>query len=113
MDLHVDSEAAYITMPEARSFYAGHFYLSDWPSPSPIKPNPNRNGHIHTECKTIRNGLSSAAESETCGTFNNGKKAIGIRSALISLDHKQPAIPLKTENSTTEGFVNSGMKPKR
>ena len=32
--------------------------------------------------------------------------------ALIVLDHKQPAAPLNTDNSTTEGFVNLGMKPK-
>ena len=29
MVLHVDSEAAYLTVPEAKSCYAGHFYLSD------------------------------------------------------------------------------------
>ena len=33
--------------------------------------------------------------------------------ALIVLDHKQPATPLKTDNYTIEGFVKSGMKPKR
>ena len=70
--LHVDSDTTYITIPEARIFYAGHFYMSDWPSPSPIKPNPDRKGPINTECKTIRNVVSSAAEAETCGTFNNG-----------------------------------------
>ena len=78
MVLHVDSDAAYITMLEAISFYAGHFYLRYFPSPKPIKPNPNRNGPIHTECKTIRNTLSSAPEAETSGTFNNGKTAIGM-----------------------------------
>ena len=31
---------------------------------------------------------------------------------LITLDHKQPATPLKTDTSTTEGFLNLGMKPK-
>ena len=76
MVLHVDSDAAYVTMPEARNCYAGHFYLSNWPSPSPIKHNPGRNVPMHTECKTIRNVVSSAAESETCGTFKNGKTAI-------------------------------------
>ena len=30
MFLHVDSDAAYLTMTEAKVFYAGHFYLSDW-----------------------------------------------------------------------------------
>ena len=113
MVLHVDSDSAYLTMPEARSCYAGHLYLSDWPLPSLIKPNPERNVPIHTECKTIRNVVSSAAEAEPCGTFNNGEASIGMRLALIKFDHEQPATPLKTENSTTEGFVKSGMKPKR
>ena len=36
-----------------------------------------------------------------------------MQPALISSDHKQPAIILKTDNYTTEGFVNLGMKPKR
>ena len=98
---------------EARSCYEGHFYLIDWPSPSPIKPNPGRNVPIHTECKTICNIVSSAAESETCGTFNNRKTAIGMQPALITLDHEQPATTLKTENFTTEGFINLGMKPER
>ena len=113
MDLHVDSEAAYITMPEARSFYAGHFYLSDWPSPSPIKPNPDRNGPIHTECKTIRNVVSSSAEADTFGTFNNVETYIGMQPALIALNHKQPATTLKKDNSTADGFVDLGVKSKR
>ena len=51
MVLHLDSDSSYLAITEARSYYAGHFYLSYWPSPSPIKPNPDRNGPIHTECK--------------------------------------------------------------
>ena len=101
MVLHVNSDASYLTMPEARSCYAGHFYLSYGTSPRPIKPTPRINGPIHTECKTIYNVLSSAAEAETCGTFNNRKKAIGMRPALITLDHKQLTTPLKTDNSIT------------
>ena len=108
----MDSYTAYLTIPEARICYAGHFYLSDWPFPSPIKPNPERNGPVHTECKAIRNVVSSAAEAETCDTFNNRKTYIDMRPALIALDHKQPATPLETDNSTTEGFLNSGIKPK-
>ena len=57
--------------------------------------------------------MSSSVEAETHGTFNNGKTAIGMKPALIPLDHKKPVTPLKTDNSTTEGFVNSGIKPKR
>ena len=64
--------------------------MSDWPSPSPIKPNPERNGHIHTECKIIRNVVSSAAKAETRGNFNNRKTSIVMQPDLIKLDHKQP-----------------------
>ena len=88
MILHADSDAAYLTMPEARSCYAARFYLSDWPSPSPIKPNPDRNGPIHTEFQTIHNVVSSAAEDETCVTFNNSKTAISMQPASIVLDNK-------------------------
>ena len=76
MVLHMDSDLAYLTMPEARSCYADHFYLSDFPSPSPIKNNLRINCPIHTYCKKIRNVMSSAAESETICTLNNRKRAI-------------------------------------
>ena len=112
MILHMDSGAAYFTILEARSCYAGHFYLRYWPPQNPMKPNPKRNGPIHTECKIIRNIVSSEAEAETCGTFNNRKKAIDMRPAIINLDHKQPATTLKTDNYTTEEFVDLVMKPK-
>ena len=84
MILQVYSYAAYLTMTEARSCYDGHFYLSDWSSPTPIKPNPKRNGPIHTDCKIICNVVSSVAEAEKCETFNNRKIAIGVRLDLIA-----------------------------
>ena len=93
MFLHADSDAAHVTIPEARICYAGHFYMNYWPSPSPIKPNPKRNGPIHMEWETIRNDVSPTAESETYGTFNNRKTDIGMQPAWIKLDHGQPATP--------------------
>ena len=71
MVLHIESDSAYLVMPEARSVYAGHFYLSDWPSDKPNLPSTNLNGPIITTCKTIRNVVSSSAEAETTGTFCN------------------------------------------
>ena len=101
MVLHLDSDAAYLTMTGSRGFYDVHFYLSYWPSTNSMKTNTKINGPIHTECKTIRNVVSSAEEVETCGTFNNGKTAINVRPALTTLNHRQPSTPLKTDNSTT------------
>jgi hypothetical protein len=55
MVLHVDTDAAYLVLPKARSVIAGHYFLSDNPPPPPTKPNPKPNGPIHTECHgTIR-----------------------------------------------------------
>ena len=64
MFLHLESDAAYLTMPEAIICYESYFYLSDWPSLSPINPNPKRNIPIRTECKKILNVVSSASETE-------------------------------------------------
>ena len=36
-----------------------------------------------------------------------------MRQALISMDHKQPVTPLNTDNSATEGLLNSGIKQNR
>ena len=69
-----------------------------------MKPNPKRNRPIHAECKIIRNVVALAEEAQICGTFNNGKTTIDMQPDLITLDYKQPATPLKTDNSTTEVF---------
>ena len=61
MVLHVDSYATYLTMLEARSFYSGKFYLSDRPSPWPVKTTSIINDTIYTEYKTICNVVSSSA----------------------------------------------------
>ena len=57
--------------------------------------------------------MSSAAEAETCGTFNNGKTATNIRPDLITLEHEQPATPLKNGQFYDRRILNSGMKSKR
>ena len=100
-------------MPEACSFYSGHLYIRDCPSYRPHKPTPRRNGPILTTHRTICNVVTSETEAETSGTFNNAKDGVGIQTSLFVLGHKQPPNPCKTENSTTTGFVDSGMKPKR
>ena len=100
-------------MPEARSVYAGYFYLSGWPCDKPHLPSTKRNGLILKTCKTVHNVFSSAAEAETTGTFCNTKYGVAILPSLIGLAHNQPPTPLKIANSTTVGFVNSSMNPKK
>ena len=48
MCLHLDSDAAYLVQPKARSRVAGHYYLSNRISQAIKKPNPKPNGPLHT-----------------------------------------------------------------
>ena len=69
--LFVESDAAYLVLPNAKSRYAGHFYRSN--KANPKLPRPPRIGPIHTECKTIRDVVASAAEAETAGIIGNSQ----------------------------------------
>jgi hypothetical protein len=113
MVLHIDSDAAYLVQKNARSRYAGHYFLSDNPPPEPTKPNPKPNGPILTVCKTLRGVMRSAAESETGGVFNNGQAAIICRTALQALGHPQPPTPLKTDNTTASSFIHANIRQRR
>ena len=86
MILHIESDAAYLVLPNARSRVAGHFYLSSHP-PAQGKPSPQHNGPLLTECKTLKNVVASAAETETGGLFHNAQAAVPIRHRLEALDH--------------------------
>ena len=48
MRLHVDSDAAYLFLPQVRSRGAGQFYLSSNPTSFNIIPSPRYNGPIFT-----------------------------------------------------------------
>ena len=110
MVLHVDSDAAYLVAPKARSRISGYFYLSDHPSKT---PHPKLNGAILVECKTLRHVVASAAEAEIAGVFHNAQTSLPIRHILQVLNHPQPPTPLKTDNSTANGFVHNNIHQKR
>ena len=112
MTLQVDSDAAYLVLPNARSRVAGHFYLEALPKPTKTYPS-NHNAPILTECSTLRNVVSSAAEAECGGIFHNCVVAIGIRNMLNEMCHPQSKTQITTNNTTATSFVHSTMRAKR
>ena len=112
MQLAVDSDASYLVIPGAKSRFAGHFYLESHPNPNNYNKAPH-NAAIHTECKTLRNVVCSAAEAECAGLFNNAQKAITIRCTLEAIDHPQKPTWIKTDNKTANSFVHAAMRVKR
>ena len=111
MILYIDSDASYLSAPKARSRYAGYHYLSDKVSDPSIAP--RNNGALHVPCAIMREVLSSAAEAELGGCYNNAKEACPIRTCLEELGHPQPATPMLVDNNTAVGIANDTVKQKR
>lgn len=111
MIIFVDSDAAYLVLPNAKSRIAGCHYLSSLP-PKPGQ-SPTLNTLTLATCKTLRHVVSSAAESETAGVFTNAQIALPIRHILDCLGHQQPPTPIKSDNCTATGFVNNKIHQRR
>ena len=112
MKLMVDSDAAYLVLPNARSRVAGHFYLEALPRAHKAYQ-AKKNAPILTECYTLKNVVSSAAEAECGGVFHNCIVAIGIRNTLAEMGHPQGKTLITTDNTTATSFVHSAMRTKR
>ena len=110
MILHVDSDAAYLIAPKAKSRVAGFYYLSS--AASPPHP-PPLNAGILVECKMLRHVVASAAEAEIAGIFHNAQHTVLIRRILRALEHPQPPTRIKTDNTTANGFIHNNIHQKR
>ena len=113
MVLAVCSDAAYLSLPNARSRAAGYFFLTDLPGATSSPPTPKLNGSIHVLCRTIRTVAASASEAETSSLFLNAQEAVPMRTALSEMGHPQPATPLETDNSTAYGILRAQVRMKR
>jgi hypothetical protein len=110
MILQIETDAAYLVMPKARSRIAGHFSMGNHLH---TKPHPKLNGAVLIECKTLKHVVASAAEAEIGGIFHNAQMAIPIRTILNAMGHPQPPTPIKTDNATAQGFVYKNINQKK
>jgi hypothetical protein len=86
----------------------GIFYLGYNP------PNEDKlNGSILNVASIFKNVVASAAESEVGACFKNAQTVAPLRVTLLELGHKQPATPLRIDNSTDYGILNETIKQKR
>ena len=106
MILQVESDAAYLVAPKARSRAGGYHFLGS----------ANRsqyNAPILVIARIIKNVMSSAAEAEIGSLYMNAREAIPIRYCLIDLGHPQPPTPLITDNTTARGIIRGTMKQRQ
>ena len=109
MILYIESNAAYLVLPQARSRIASIFYLNNATS-----KRPPLNGAIQVIFKTLQNIVSSAAKSETGGIFIGGQQAVPTITALSELNHPQPSSGTRilTDNSTAKGVFTANLHQK-
>ena len=115
MQLIVDSDAAYLVLPGAKSRIAGYFRMGD-ESFSGNCPDSTRrapNASILVECKTLRHVVASAAEAEASGLYHNAQTILPIRTLLEALGHPQKPTIIKSDNSTAIGFVEKTIQMKK
>ena len=112
MQLHIETDAAYLVLPNARSRAAAYFYMGDKCSSPPTKS--KLNGAIHVLCKTIPNVVSSASEAKTGAIYMAAKEAVPILQALEEMGHPQhsSSVPITTDNITAHGILNNTMRAK-
>jgi hypothetical protein len=108
MILSVDSDAAYLIAPQARSRASGYHYLGN-------KDGKLFNGAIFILTKLIPTVMSSAADAECGGLYMNAREAVPMITTLEELGHPQPdnGTPIRTDNSTADGIMNKTVKQKR
>ena len=110
MQLHVDTDAAYLIAPKAKSRIASYYHFPQRQTPS---TSHLPNGAILIECKTLKHVVASAAEAESAGVFHSAQISIHIRRFLHSLGHTQTATSIKTDNSAATGFIHDNIHKKR
>jgi hypothetical protein len=109
MILHINSDASYLSENEAQSRDGGLFYMGT----TTKNDKKLNNGAILIISKVHKHVMSSAADTEIGAVFINAKEGAVLRTTLEELGHKQPPIPMETDNTTATGYINGTIKQKR
>eukprot|EP00957_Ditylum_brightwellii_P160243 12199627-Ditylum_brightwellii.AAC.1 len=112
MQLNIDSDAAYLVLPDAKSPFAGHFYLQSLPNTLNYAGAPN-NTPIHTECRTIKSVVCLATEAECGGLFYNIQTTFAICHILEEIEHLHQPMKVKTDSTDANSFVHASMHIKQ
>ncbi len=106
MVLAIHGDTGYLNESKVRTWAGGHFFLL-----SNVQYLPN-NGAVLTIAQIIDAVMLLAAEAEMGALFINAKEAVHMQRILHEMGHPQPRTPIQTDNSTSEGVINSRVRPK-
>jgi hypothetical protein len=107
MQLFMQSDASYLTRPNARSVAGGIAFLGNHDDLQP------HSGPLFCCSSIIPTVCSSAAEAEYAALFHCAKSGIWLRTILTTMGYTQrAAIPLQCDNAVAVGIANQTVKPK-
>ena len=106
MQLMVDSDAAYLVLPNARSRIVGYFRIANKPT---NRYQYKYHGSILIKWNILRHVVTSAVEAETKGVFHNAKMSLPIHCILNEMEYLQNPAPKSTANTNITGFVHNNM----
>ena len=107
MVLHIQSDASYLSRPNARSVAGAIFYLGNLNQPTHI------NWSVHTLSTIIPAVVASVAEAEYAALFLAGQEGVWLRNILHSLEYPQQATTILCDNKCAEGIALDTIKQKR
>ncbi len=107
MVLAVHSNASYLSEPAAGSQAGGHFFCSFYVD------DPPNNGAMLNISKILKAVMSSAAKAKLGALYINAREAIPMQHLLKEMGHKQPPMPIQTDNSTALGIITNNIQPRR
>ena len=79
MILLIDSDAAYLIIPQAKSRITGYYHLSNHLEKIPY---PTISGAILVECRALKHIVTSSTEVETTSVFYNAQIVLPIHYIL-------------------------------
>lgn len=112
MQLHVHSDASYLSEPESRSRAAGVSTCGPIIFNGIDKPY-YVNGPIRITSSIISSVVGSAMEAEYAGMYTNAQDATVDRQTLLDLGHPQIATNMRYDNTTAGNLANRTAKVKR
>ena len=112
MTLHTHSDASYLGETRGRSRIAGFHFLGQQHRVGTIPSTPI-NGGLFIRSSILDVVVSSAAEAELGGLFENMRDATTLRNILADMGYPQAATPMQTDNKCADGISHGTVKSKR
>jgi len=112
MTLHTHSDASYLGETHGRSRIAGFHFLGQQHRAGTIPSTPI-NGALFIRSSILDVVVSSAAEAELGGLFENMRDATTLRNILADMGYPQAATPMQTDNKCADGIAHGTVKSKR